>query len=278
MSETTAGRRILLTGASGRLGRVLATRLAANGRALLLTDIADYPDALPPGCEFRRIDVADRAAMLALADEVSAVLHFGAVSTEHAFEEVLGPNIVGVHNAFDLARAAGVRIIFASSNHAIGFHERGEVLDEDCAMRPDGYYGLSKAYGELLARLYWDKHGLESLSLRIGTCAEEPTQARHLSTWLSYDDLIRLVEAGLATGTLGCRIAWGVSDNRRSWWRRHDDGLGYQPQDDAETFAPKIGGLPEPNPIAARYQGGPYTAMDYDRAEPSPRALFPWRS
>lgn len=270
-------RRLLLTGASGALGRMLAGRLAAGGRELLLSDIADYPEAVPAGCEFRRIDLADRASMLALAPEISGVLHFGALSTEHAFEDVLGPNIIGAHNTFDLARAAKVRMIFASSNHAIGFHERAVTLDEDCAMRPDGYYGLTKAYGELLARLYWDKHGLESLSLRIGTCAERPTQARHLSTWLSHDDLIRLIEAGLSVERLGCRIAWGVSDNRRSWWRRHDDGLSYHPQDDAEIFAPELEALPEPDPISARYQGGPYTAMGYDRAEPSPRGLFPWR-
>ena len=270
-------RRLLLTGASGTLGRMLATRLAAAGRQLLLTDVAEYPEGVPEGCEFRRIDLADRERMLELAPEVSAVLHFGAIATEHVFAEVLGPNIIGAHNAFDLARAAKARMIFASSNHAIGFHERGEVLDEDCAMRPDGYYGLTKAYGELLARLYWDKHGLESLSLRIGTCAVRPTQARHLSTWLSYDDLVRLVEAGLSVEKLGCRIAWGVSNNRRSWWRRHDDGLGYRPQDDAEIFAAGLEAMPEPDPVSARYQGGPYTAMDYDRAEPSPRALFPWR-
>lgn len=278
MSQRADDRRILLTGASGKLGRVLATRLAAGGRRLLLADVAQYPETVPEGCEFRCIDLMDRERMLALAPEVSAVLHFGGISTEHVFAEVLGPNIIGVHNAFDLARAAKARMIFASSNHAIGFHGRSEVLDEDCAMRPDGYYGLTKAYGELLARLYWDKHGLESLSLRIGTCAERPTQARHLATWLSHDDLVRLIEAGLNVGTLGCRIAWGLSNNRRSWWRRHDDGLGYEPQDDSEVFAAELEALPEPDPVSARYQGGPYTAIDYDRKEPSPRELFQWRS
>lgn len=260
-------RRLLLTGASGALGRVMAARLAEAGHTLLLTDVAPYPEPLPAGADFRAIDLADREAILALAPEVSAVLHFGAASTERSFEEVLGPNIIGSHNIFDLARAAKARLIFASSNHAIGFHKRGEMLDEDCALRPDGYYGLTKAYGELLARLYWDKHGLESLSLRIGTCAPEPTQARHLSTWLSVDDLMRLIEAGLAVEKLGCRVAWGVSDNTRSWWRTSDDTLGYHPQDNAEIFAPAVENLPEPDPIAARYQGGPFCSMGYDRED-----------
>ncbi|MCJ8142521.1 NAD(P)-dependent oxidoreductase [Ancylobacter sp. A5.8] len=260
--------RLLLTGASGALGRQLAARLAAAGHHVLLTDIMPFPDPVPERCEFRAVDLADRETVLALgAAGVDAVLHFGAASTERAFEEVLGPNILGTHHVFDLARAAKARLIFASSNHAIGFHERGEILDEDCALRPDGYYGLTKAYGELLARLYFDKHGLESLSLRIGTCAPKPTQARHLSTWLSLDDLMRLIEAGLRVERLGCRVAWGVSANARSWWRHTDPSLGYEPQDDAEAFAAALEHLPEPDPVTAHYQGGPFCAIGYDCAD-----------
>lgn len=260
--------RLLLTGASGALGLQLASRLAGAGHTLVLTDVAPFPDPVPEGSTFRLADLADRKAVQALGSGgLDAVLHFGAASTERAFEEVLVPNIIGTHHAFDLARAAKARVIFASSNHAIGFHERGDILDEDCALRPDGYYGLSKAYGELLARLYFDKHGMESLSLRIGTCAPEPTQARHLSTWLSLDDLMALIAAGLRVERLGCRIAWGVSANTRSWWHQKDASLGYEPQDDAEAFAAALAHLPEPDPVTARYQGGPFCAIGYDRSD-----------
>jgi uronate dehydrogenase len=189
----------------------------------------------------------------------------------------LGPNIAGAHNICDLARASKARVIFASSNHAIGFHRRDARLDEDCDLRPDGYYGLSKAYGELLARLYWDKHGLESLSLRIGSCVERPTELRHLSTWLSFDDLVRLVEAGLAHPALGCRIVWGVSANSRAWWVPHDE-IGMVVRDDAEPFAGAVvAGPAEADPVSARYQGGTFCASGHDREKFSPQELFGWR-
>ena len=206
---------LIMTGATGNLGRVLAPKLAARGHRLLLCDIADYQDSLPQNASFRKIDLTDRDTILALAPETAAIIHFGAISTEQSFEEILAANIRGTYHVFELAHLANARIIFASSNHTVDFHERGRTLDEDCDLRPDGFYGLSKAYGELLARLYWDKHGVESLSIRIGTCLPKPKEPRHLSTWLSHDDLISMIEAGLRTPSLGCRVIWGVSKNQK---------------------------------------------------------------
>jgi uronate dehydrogenase len=263
-------KRILFTGASGALGRVIAPRLAARGHALLLSDIAEYPDPVPDNARFRKLDLGDRNGVLALASNVSAILHFGAVSTEQSFEEILAANIRGIHHIFELARATQARVIFASSNHTIGFHERSETLDVDCEMRPDGYYGLSKAYGELLARMYWYKHGVESLSLRIGTSIEKPLEPRHLSTWLSFDDLTGMIEAGLKAPKLGCRVIWGVSDNNRSWWNSRDADLGIERHDNAEDFANSLV-RPEPDdPIARKYQGGPFCSIHYSRKEPLP--------
>lgn len=263
-------KKILFTGASGALGRAIAPRLAARGYALLLSDIADYPEALPPKAEFRKLDLNDRDGVLALAPEVSAILHFGAVSTEQAFEDILAANIRGIHHIFELARAAEARVIFASSNHTIGFHERGRTLDVDCEMRPDGFYGLSKAYGELLGKMYWYKHGVESLSLRIGTSIEKPLEPRHLSTWLSFDDLTGMLEAGLNAPALGCRVTWGVSDNARSWWRSDDADLGIVRHDNAEDFAESLV-RPEPDDlISKKYQGGPFCSIHYTRKEPAP--------
>lgn len=268
---------VLLTGAAGQLGAFLSQRLAVPGRNLLLTDIVAPPGELPATATFRQVDLADKQAVLSLADELDAIVHFGALSTEHPFEEILGPNIAGVQHIFELARQTGARVIFASSNHAIGFHERTSLLDEDCDQRPDGFYGLSKAIGELMGRLYWDKHGVESLSIRIGTALPEPRETRHLSTWLSLDDLVGLVEAGIGVEGLGCRIAWGASTNRRRWWRDNGLGIGYAVKDDAEPFAAALeANEPPRDEVTLRYQGGSYCADGYTRREPSPPDIFDW--
>ena len=177
---------ILITGASGALGRQLTRRMAAAGYTLRLTDIVPFPDAMPPDAVFTQADLMDVAALVPLAAGCRTVLHFGGVSVEKPFETVLGPNIAGVHNVYEAARLAKARVVFASSNHAIGFHPRSTLLDADCALRPDGFYGLSKAYGELMGGLYWEKHGVESVSVRIGSSFPEPVDARMLATWLSY--------------------------------------------------------------------------------------------
>ena len=131
--------------------------------------------------------------MLRLAEGCGAIVHLGGVSVERPFEEVLGPNIRGLYHVYEAARREKARVIFASSNHSIGFHERGETIGADTQFLPDGFYGLSKAYGELMGRLYWYKHGVESVFVRIGSCFPEPVNARMLATWLSYPDLSRLV-------------------------------------------------------------------------------------
>jgi uronate dehydrogenase len=239
--------------------------------------MVDHPGPIPASAEFRRIDLTDKNAVLALAPETAAVLHFGAIATERPFEEIIGPNIVGTYHIFELARLAGARVLFASSNHVIGFHEKGNKLDENCDLRPDGFYGLSKAFGELLGRLYWDKHSVESLAIRLGSCVSSPKKTRHLSTWMSYRDLVGLIQAALDARTLGCRIAWGVSANSRSWWRDHSfEALGFKPEDNAETFAPTLEDQAGEDLIALRYQGGCFCAIGYTRAHPSPADIFDW--
>lgn len=268
---------ILLTGASGRLGRVLTAALARAGYRLVLSDIAAFPDPVPAGARFAAADIGDAAAVNALADGVGAIVHFGGISTEKAAEAVLHANLRGANNVFEAARAASARVVFASSNHAIGFWDRDVVLDEDCHQRPDGYYGLSKAYTELLGRMMFEKHGVESAHLRIGSCEVAPTQTRHLASWLSYGDLVRLVRACLETPRLGYEIVWGCSNNTRRWWRSQSWArIGYAPQDNAEAFADRVA-PPTDDPITERYQGGTYPADGYTRAEPGPRDVFAGR-
>lgn len=271
---------VLLTGASGVLGRVLAKALSAKGWPLRLTDIVAFPDTLPEGASFTRIDLNDGAAILRLAEGCGTILHFGGISVEQPFETVIGPNIRGLYHVYEAARREGARMVFASSNHTIGFHERDEVIDDSSYFLPDGYYGLSKAYGELTGRLYWAKHGVESVFLRIGSCTPVPQDDRMLSTWFSYNDLTRLVERSTLArnlGKTGCLVIWGVSKNSRmTWWRK--DGraiIGWQPQDSADGFASELAGKTSGSPVAERYQGGGYCARDFSRSDFAPPALFP---
>jgi uronate dehydrogenase len=266
---------VLLTGASGALGRYLAKALGAAGWTLRLTDIVPFPDPLPANASFTKADLNDGVIILRLAEGCGMILHLGGVAVERPFEEVLGANIRGLYHIYEAARRERARVLFASTNHTIGFHERSEPLDDDCQFMPDGYYGLSKAYGEMMGRMYWYKHGVENVNVRIGSCFPEPVDARMLSTWLSYGDLTRLVmRATLAEKTGSC-VVWGASNNSRTYWR-HDSrkALGWLPQDAADPYAGQLAGKVSASPVQERYQGGPYTVIDYTRTAPPPGKLF----
>ncbi len=203
------------------------------------------------------------------------ILHFGGVAIERPFEEVLGPNIRGLYHVYEAARREKARVLFASSNHSIGFHERSVKLDDDCQFMPDTYYGLSKVYGESMGRMYWYKHGVESVLVRIGSCFPEPVEERMLATWLSYGDLCRLCERATLAPRTGCAVIWGASNNSRSFWRRDARTLiGWQPQDSADAYADRVMGKVSGDPVVERYQGGAYPRFDYSREAPPPGKLF----
>jgi uronate dehydrogenase len=270
---------VLLTGASGLLGQVLAKALGAQGWQLRLTDRVPFPGELPENSSFTLADLNDGAAILRLAEGCGTILHFGGASVELAFENVIGPNIRGLYHVYEAARREKARMVFASSNHVIGFHERGQVLDDDSYFRTDGYYGLSKAYGELMGRLYWDKHGVDSVFLRIASCIAEPNDDRMLSTWLSFGDLTSLVERSVlaeSVGPTGCIVIWGVSKNKRmTWWRK--DGrkaIDWAPKDSVDSYTAKLDGKTSGNPVMERYQGGGYCGRDYSRETPAPVEMF----
>ena len=140
--------RILLTGAAGGLGKVLRESLRPFARTLRLSDIAAISPEARPHEEIQLCDLADKQAVHDLVEGVDAIVHFGGVSVERPFEEILGPNICGIFHIYEAARRHGVkRVIFASSNHVIGFYRQDEVIDASAMRRPDSYYGLSKSYG-----------------------------------------------------------------------------------------------------------------------------------
>lgn len=259
-------KKLLLTGASGNLGEWLARVLSNHGfRPMRLTDIKPFPGRLPRGAEFITADLADTDAVMRMADGVDAILHFGGISTEQDRMDIAHSNIIGAINIFEAARKAGARVIFASSNHAIGFYERSRTISTHDPYRPDGYYGLSKAYGELLGRMMHDKHGVESVHFRIGTALPAPTEERHLATWLSRPDLLRAVVAAIEAPRTGHAVVWGISNNDGRWWRGDDAArIGFAPADNAADFAPLA---PQGDAIAQRFQGGSFASNGYDRKD-----------
>jgi uronate dehydrogenase len=262
--------RLLLTGAAGGLGKVLRESLKPYAANIRLSDIADMAPAQGSE-EVVRCDLADKAAVDALVRGCDAIVHLGGVSVERPFEEILEANIKGVFHIYEGARRHGVkRVVFASSNHVIGFHEQGKVIDAGAPKRPDGYYGLSKSYGEDLSRFYFDRYGIESACLRIGSSFPEPKDKRMLVTWLSYGDLTELVRSCLFAPKLGHTIVFGMSANRDRWWdNREAAHLGFVARDSSEQFRVKTEQQPAPasSDPAARYQGGVYvTKGPFDAA------------
>jgi uronate dehydrogenase len=267
-------KRLLLTGAAGNLGRVLRPRLKAYCDVLRLSDLAPM-DPAGAGEEVVQAPLEDLAAMQSLLKDVDAVLHFGGVSIEKPFDVVLPANIVGAYNVYEAARQRGVkRIVFASSNHVIGFYSQGETITPQALPRPDSYYGLSKAFGENLAQFYFDRYGLETVSLRIGSCWPEPTDRRMLSSWLSYDDLERLLVAALSAPVVGHSVIYGVSDNRATWW---DNGparhIGYRPEDSSEPWRAQVEAAHpsvDPSRPEVRCQGGGFVVLGPFEPDPAP--------
>ena len=257
--------RLLLTGAAGGLGRVLRPRLKARCTVLRVSDIAEL-GAPADGEEVQPAALQDKSAVMALLQGVQAVVHLGGVSTEHAFEDVLPANIVGTYHVYEGARVHGARrIVFASSNHVTGFYPQSQTIDPLQPKRPDGYYGLSKAFGEDLAQFYFDRWGIETVSLRIGSSFPAPVDRRMLATWLSYDDLERLVWAALTAPVVGHTVIYGLSDNTTRWWDNTSAShVGFRPQDSSEPFRAALEARQphiDPTQPAARFQGGGFVTQ-----------------
>jgi nucleoside-diphosphate-sugar epimerase len=252
---------VLITGAAGGVGAILRPRLARPGRTLRLLDLAEITPE--PGEEAIQASVTDLDAMIEACQGVDAVIHLGGLSTEAPWAKILEVNINGTYTVFEAARRAGVpRVVFASSNHVVGFHTPDEFpVAENAIALPDTYYGVSKVAGEALGALYAERYGLDVISIRILSCFPEPKSLRMLSTWLSPDDATRLFEACLAVEKPGYRVVYGGSQNTRGGWVSLDGAraLGYESQDDAEAYLDKLtaafGALDPADPVFAHLGG-----------------------
>ncbi|NTG51131.1 NAD(P)-dependent oxidoreductase [Agrobacterium rhizogenes] len=258
---------LLMTGAAGGVGQALRPLLSEIAENVVLSDIVAVDD-LRPNERFVGCDLADRSGVDALVQGVDGIIHLGGVSTEKAFDLILQGNIIGLYNLYEAARQAGMpRIIFASSNHTIGYYRRDERIDSTVPTRPDSLYGVSKVYGEAVASLYFDKFGQETLSVRIGSCFPEPRNPRMLATWFSVRDFLSLCGRAFETSRLGHTIVYGASNNDEQWWdNRNAAFLGWKPQDSAAAWREQIlaNTAPEdPTDPAVIYQGGGFAAAGH---------------
>lgn len=232
---------LLITGASGFVGTGLRRELAATGRRLRLFVRKPLAE-LGPNEEQVVGDIADAAAVLRAMDGASGVVHLAGCTTDAGLEEQIDGNIRGAFNIFEAARQRGVeRVVYASSNHVVGFYPRHRRIGNQVLVRPDSRYGLFKAFGEQAGALYADKYGLRVLCIRIGNVNDRPIDRRRLALWLSWRDLVQLVEIGLTHPTLRYEVVYGVSGNERSFY--DNDAayrLGYRPQDNAEEHAGQV--------------------------------------
>ncbi len=245
--------RLLITGAAGNLGRVLRAGLAPLATTLRLTDRLEMGEAAPHE-EIMNAELGDFDAIMRVVEGCDAIVHFGAAPTEKPWAEVLQSSIMGGYHVYEAARRHGIqRIVYASSIHAVGYVQREEGADTDTPHRPDSLYGVSKCFVEDLARMYFHKFHIESALLRINSCFPEPSDRRHLATWLSFRDLVQLVERCLVTERLGCSVIYGISDNRERFFdNRKVRHIGYQPQDSAEDFRAQVEVKTEPgDPFAS---------------------------
>jgi uronate dehydrogenase len=270
LNNVSAGRgRLLITGAAGALGRVLRQamqselgpnkewqHLRLSGRSAI-GDLQEFEESM--AC-----DLADREAMEKLLVGVDAVVHLGGQAVESPFEGICESNIKGVFNLYEAARLATCpRIVFASSNHVTGCYDQGEQISPDMPARPDGYYGASKLFAEGLAQMYFDRYGIETVNLRLGSVIPKPEDRRGLSTWLSYPDFIRLTHASLRAKDVGCLTVYGVSANTQKWWSGMGwEKIAYAPQDNAEAYRAEIENKVFPaGSMMAKKQGGSFLGI-----------------
>ncbi|MGE8941759.1 NAD-dependent epimerase/dehydratase family protein [Leptospira interrogans] len=264
-------KRVLLTGAAGAVGTMIRPLLAAHYPEVVLSDVKEVKD-LAKHETFIASELSDAASVERICEGIDGIIHLGGYSVEGPWDVIHQSNIIGCYNLFEAARKKGVkRVIFASSNHAVGFYPRLQRISDDVVPRPDGRYGVSKLFGEGLGALYAYKHGLRVLSLRIGNVGDKPLDKRRLAIWLRPDDLVQLIRIGLEHPEIRYEVMYGVSNNETCWFDNSNaHKFGYRPKGVGEEWrehAMAEQAKLKPDPICDYYQGGMFCGMEYDGDE-----------
>ena len=261
-------KKILVTGAAGGIGTRLRKLLKGVYPDILWSDIRK-PDDLAADEKFIVADLADMAQVEKIVAGVEGIVHLGGYSIEGDWNTILQANIIGCYNMFEAAYRAKVkRIVFASSNHAVGFYPRSQKIGVDLRVRPDSRYGVSKAFGEALGALYAYKHGLSVTCLRIGNFGDAPVDQRRLAIWLKPEDLAQLIRIGLEHPDIVFETFYGASDNEAAWWDNSNARrFGYKQIGKAEDYRAEAmaaqAKLPH-DPVGDKFQGGPFCTDEYD--------------
>ena len=258
--------KLVLTGAAGRLGSYLREPLSQMAQELISTDISDDIGKTYNNETYIKADLASLSDMVSVLKGADMVVHFGAIGDEAPFDAILDSNIKGAYNIWEASYQNHVRrVVYASSIHAVGMYPKTDFIGTDVPHRPDTFYGLAKCFAEDLASLYWDKRGIESVCMRILSCAQV-NNTRALGSWLSYDDLIHLVTKAIDTPITGHTIIYGVSNNDRAPVDNHlAQFLGYRPQDNAEIFADEVlatSDKADPQDKGQMCHGGPFATVE----------------
>ncbi len=259
--------RLLVTGAAGGLGQALRPYLSRLARHVRLSDIVELEGAGDHE-EIVRCDLSDADGVSALVRDCDGIVHLGGISVESPWQSILQANIIGTYNLYEAARHHGrPRVVFASSNHTIGYYPRTTHIDTDAPRRPDSLYGVSKCFGEDLASLYYHKFNIETLNVRIGSCFPKPADTRMLATWMSVEDFVALLERAFVAPKLGCTVIYGVSNNSERWWdNRKSSFLGWVPKDSSEPWRAETEaatGEIDPDDPAVIYQGGKFASTGH---------------
>jgi uronate dehydrogenase len=252
--------RVLVTGAAGSIGRVLVPGLSDLGHRVRGLDRVAAPTVDIVG------DCLDSTVVAGAVDGSEAVVHLAGIPTEDQLALELESHVLTTATLLDAMVLAGSRrMVYASSNHAVGMHESGGTLGTDARPRPDTFYGVAKVAAEATLSLYADRQGISSVALRIGSYLERPTTVRHLATWLSPDDCVRMVHASLTAEVVGVAVVYGISANTRAWWDLEPGrALGYHPEDDAEAFAADVPPGGDDHAEGSRV-GGPFAGPAFTR-------------
>ncbi len=267
---------ILMTGAAGGIGTFLRDELSNNYK-LRLSDRAPIQD-LHGDEAYVAADLTNFNAVLRATEGVDGILHFGGCAGESDWQTILDANIIGMRNIYEAALQNDVkRVVWASSNHAVGFYRRDQTIDHTVYPKPDSRYGVSKVFGEAMGSLYAEKYGLEVVNLRIGNVATKPVDKRRLAIWISPRDLAQLCAISLDHPDIKFEIFYGASDNARGWWDNSNaERFGYAPQDKSEPFAEEVLAIEppaSPDDPDEVYQGGAFVSTESGGGAPRSKVV-----